>query len=477
MKLMRAAMACAAGLVLAGGLAATAADAAAAAGVWRTARELAGIGSLNKGNSALLTLSCGSPGNCAAGGYYSLSGGRREAFVADERNGTWRPARAVPGIGTLNKAGDARVLSLSCWSAGNCAAGGSYLDGSHHYQAFVVTEKNGTWGKGIIAPATRTLNKGSAAVQSVSCARAINCSAVGFYHDGANHDQAFVINSRNGAWQAAKPVPGLAALNLGNHAELSAVSCAAPGGCSAGGFYVDASDQFHGFVVTENSGKWGNARQVPGLDALDTGGFARVTVVSCASAGNCDAGGSYHTGLTQVQAFVVTQRNGAWRTAEQVPGTLTLNTGQDAFMTSVSCASTGNCSAAGSYTDSLGHAWPFVVTQKNGQWKSAIPAPGVAGLSGLGGFGEINSLSCASAGNCAGAGQYDDLVSRTQAFVIVQRNGTWSAAVKVPGLLALNKGDSAAAAAVSCHAPAGCTAGGFYYDGSGRQEPFVVATR
>jgi len=60
---------------------------------------------------------------------------------------------------------------------------------------------------------------------------------------------------------------------------------------------------------------------------------------------------------------------------------------------------------------------------------------------------------------------------------MVQRNGTWSAAVNVPGLSVLNKDHSSFAAVVSCHAPAGCTAAGAYHDGSGRQETFVVATK
>jgi hypothetical protein len=112
-----------------------------------------------------------------------------------------------------------------------------------------------------------------------------------------------------------------------------------------------------------------------------------------------------------------------------------------------------------------------------GKWGTAAPAPGVRKLSGLGGFGEINSVSCASAGNCAGAGQYNDSTSHSQAFVIVQRNGTWSATSKVPGLATLNKGQNASAAVVSCRAPTGCSAGGLYHDPFSRQEPFVVARR
>ena len=251
----------AAGAVLAGGPAASAASATGLGGKWRTAMELPGVGSLNKGgNSDLLALSCGSPGNCAAGGYYQLSGGQRQAFVADERRGSWHSAVQLPGIGTLNKGGDARVLSTSCASAGNCAAGGTYRDASGRYQAFVATEKNGRWSKGILAPGSGTLNKGGdAAVQSVSCGRAGACAAVGYYRDGASHRQVLLLNSLNGTWRSAKPVPGLATLNLGNDAELNSVSCTGAGGCSAGGFYVDNSAAFQGFVVTKRAGR-GEAR-------------------------------------------------------------------------------------------------------------------------------------------------------------------------------------------------------------------------
>jgi len=41
--------------------------------------------------------------------------------------GSWGRAIEVPGLGALNK-GDAEVNSVSCASAGNCAAGGDYRD-------------------------------------------------------------------------------------------------------------------------------------------------------------------------------------------------------------------------------------------------------------------------------------------------------------------------------------------------------------
>ena len=51
---------------------------------------------------------------------------------------------------------------------------------------------------------------------------------------------------------------------------------------------------------------------------------------------------------------MVSQVNGTWHTAIEVPGTAALNIRRLARVVSVSCASAGNCSAGGYYTNSSG---------------------------------------------------------------------------------------------------------------------------
>ena len=65
-------------------------------------------------------------GYCAAGGYYTDSAGHRQAFVVTRSAHLWRAAVEVPGSAALSTSGYAGVASLSCGSAGSCAAGGSY---------------------------------------------------------------------------------------------------------------------------------------------------------------------------------------------------------------------------------------------------------------------------------------------------------------------------------------------------------------
>jgi hypothetical protein len=164
-------------------------------------------------------------------------------------------------------------------------------------------------------------------------------------------------------WGTAEEVPGTATLNQGDSAQVESVSCASAGNCSAGGFYTDSSGHAHAFVVSQAGGTWGTAEEVPGTATLNTRGLAAIRSVSCASAGNCSAGGRYTDSSGHTQPFVVSQAGGTWRKAEEVPGTGTLNTGGFAVIASVSCASAGNCSAGGYYGDRFGHSQAFVVSQ------------------------------------------------------------------------------------------------------------------
>ena len=171
--------------------------------------------------------------------------------MAVERDGRWGKAIEVPGLGVLSK-GDAGPLSVSCGSAGNCAAGGDYRN--HGLQGLVAVERHGRWGRAIAVPGLRALNTGKLAeVTSVSCAPAGSCAAGGFYFDRRRHAQWFVAVERNGRWGTAIQVPGLRALNKPADVEVFpnyfSVSCAPAGACAAGGYYTDRHGAMQGFVT------------------------------------------------------------------------------------------------------------------------------------------------------------------------------------------------------------------------------------
>lgn len=56
------------------------------------------------------------------------------------RKGVWQRATEVPGTSVLNAGGGAEINSVSCASPGNCAAGGGYQDSSRRSQALVADE-------------------------------------------------------------------------------------------------------------------------------------------------------------------------------------------------------------------------------------------------------------------------------------------------------------------------------------------------
>jgi hypothetical protein len=135
------------------------------------------------------------------------------------------------------------------------AAGGSYTAGSGLQQTFVASETNGTWGKAKEVPGTGALNKGSramAGVSSLSCTSAGDCAVGGFYTGQAGTFQVFVANETNGTWGTAEKVPGSAALNEGGFAQITSVSCGSAGTCAAGGTYTDLRSHQQAFVVSES---------------------------------------------------------------------------------------------------------------------------------------------------------------------------------------------------------------------------------
>ena len=87
-------------------------------GTWQQAMILPGVGT---SSSQALSVSCPSPGNCAARGFYTDASGNGQVFTTDEVNGVWGSAAKLPG---QSSQGHFSTQShVSCWSAGNCVTG------------------------------------------------------------------------------------------------------------------------------------------------------------------------------------------------------------------------------------------------------------------------------------------------------------------------------------------------------------------
>jgi hypothetical protein len=310
---------------------------------------------------------------------------------------------------------------------------------------------------------------GAASGAALSCSSPGNCAVAGNYGGlaGGFSPAAFVADQRNGTWGRAIEVPGLAALNVGKMSGLNSLSCASAGNCTAGGDYSPggtdagrASPALDAFAVTEKDGTWGRATEVPGTTALNAGHSAVVSSVSCWSAGDCTAAGVYapggvaSPGVVDSQVFVVTEKDGAWGGATGVPGLAALNTGNQGNANSLSCTRGANCAVGGYYTTASGQQEAFVADESAGTWQPAEEVPGSGALNSNGAAG-VTEISCASPGNCGAIGYAAS--NSGEGFLTSEINGTWRTATALPG--ALNP------FSISCAAAGDCVAGGSYLTG------------
>jgi hypothetical protein len=444
-------------------------------GSFGSAVEVAGTAGLNAGgNDEVDVISCASPGNCGAGGFYTDGAGHQQVWVANDVAGSWDPAVEIPGMALLNAGTVSSFNGISCPSAGNCTGVGDYTDESGELQAFVVDEKGGTWGSAIEAPGTGFLNSDGVALGfAVSCSSAGNCTAGGAFANSTAHLQAFSINEVNGVWDSAVQLPGIETLSAGTNSALTWLHCSSAGNCSGVGIYTDASAHTQSFVDDEQNGTWGAAQETPGDATLNAGGDMEYNEISCSSVGNCAAGGFYTDSAAHLQAFTVSEVSGVWGSAAELPGIATMNAGGASAVFGVSCTASGSCSAVGNYTDGSSNEQAFVVDEVGGTWGSIQEAPGSSALNVAGGA-NLNDVSCTSPGNCDAGGFYSDTANSSQALVIDEVDGTWGSAQEAPGTAALNAQGTASVLATSCSTYGNCTAGGFYLDSAGNSQAFAI---
>jgi hypothetical protein len=467
-----------AGLVVGAG-GAQAATPSAATISWGSAQEVPGTAALNTGGGAKVSqVACAAQRDCTAAGYYQRNdggggtSGPARGFVTDAANGTWAPAQDLsPGQEVAD------VGPVSCAPAGPCTElVGVGTSGS----LFARTETAGTGAWSALQPVTLSPAPGSYQVSPgyLSCTSAGNCAAGGYYMDVAG-TEAFVADEKDGIWDTGHEVPGTDFLAAANQAYVRAVSCASDGNCAAGGSYRDTALHDHAYVVDETAGAWGTAVELPGIAALEAGdgGGSAVSSVSCGAPGDCAAVGTYWTTPGAFRAFVADETNGSWQRAEEVPGSAPAGIYDLAQLLSVSCPAAGECAAGGYYNDADGALLPLLADEHAGTWVKAQVLPGTTGTTEA----HALSVSCASPGNCAAGGyfytdHYTGRIHDQQAMVITETGGTWGAITELPGTDALNAGGEAHVNSVSCAPDASCAAGGYYTDAANHLQAFTAST-
>lgn len=395
-------------------------------GVWSASTvDLSQLGSLaGNSNAQLTSISCTAVGDCVAvGSYYDASGA--EGLIETETHGNWSGARLnLSSLPSVSSDPNVSLTSVSCPSQGYCAAVGDYNDASNGQQGLLASESNGTWtvSEADVSPIGGGTPPQTALAQ-VSCASAGHCAAVGIYLDNAGNTLGLIATESNGNWGLQGPdlsdLPSVAVWGT-QDTLLRSVSCPSPGNCTAVGTYIDGTGSVQGMLLDERGGPWAPATEatLPG-DADTTGSPAQsdlsLNSVSCPSTGNCTAVGSYDaTSADDVEALVLTEAGGAWRAAvaASVPSGAAGN--PEASLDSIFCRAPSTCVASGTDEASDGDNAVLIASESSGSWSTAATEQ----ASNYSYFGvNETSVSCAANGYCANAGNLADLVADTTAFL------------------------------------------------------------
>jgi IPT/TIG domain len=371
----------------------------------------------------LNSLACTSVGNCVGVGSYTDSSGNTQAMAATENNGAWRQAVEVTApVGAASNP-NATLNGISCTSAGNCEAVGSYDHTSDEAQAMAVAETNGTWAKAVKVSLPAGGDAGVlAGLYDVSCTSSGDCEAVGSYENTSPPPTtlAMAATETNGTWgQAVKvssPGSGGTVLNI-----LEGVTCTSAGNCEAVGLYGNSVNTGYAMAATETGGTWRQAVAVTApAGAYGSPPQSSLDSLSCTSAGNCEAVGSYPLSSSSDQATEATETNGSWGQAVAVTSPTDAGSPPFVVLTGLSCTSAGNCQAVGYYTDSSSDNQAMSATETNGNWAQATkvtaPADSASNPSAT-----LNGISCTSAGNCEAVGSYTNSSGNTQAMAASER--------------------------------------------------------
>ena len=441
-------------------------------GHWGAVHGVRGAAALLTGEAAVVNaVSCSAPGECTAGGSYAGTSPDENqlGFVADERHGVWGAAVQLPSVDPAT--GASIIQSMSCASPGNCAAAGASDPDEKKAHSFVVSEAGGQWGmpQRLVGAGDFTDLGGSDAV-TMSCARNQpgDCVAGGFFADLSGTSHAVVADESGGTWGRAIPLQAAVITRSGDPAstQVTSVSCASPGNCAAAVSYKPSSGFAQALVADETNGTWGAARPLPGMTGLSHGN-SEADVVSCPAPGSCAVTGKYTDDQGRQQVFAAGEASGAWRQPTPFP----LNAShQDLPGSHLSCGAPGDCAVVGTYSDATGGTHAMVATEAGGAWGQAAKLSGVT--AGAGVLSISSAVSCAAAGDCTVAGSYGS----GHLFTAEERDGAWQPARKLPGEAGLlAAGDVANGfTALSCAAPGNCAVGGSYTGPAGFEHPFVT---
>jgi hypothetical protein len=372
------------------------------------------------------------------------------------------------------------LAAIVCTAKASCTAGGSYqATATHSGEPMIAIESSGRWAPGvrIRLPANAATSDGSATIAGISCPSRSGCVAVGNYTLPTNALHSLIATGHARKWSKARTavLPVGSAANEGSF--LTGVSCTRPGSCVAVGGYTTLAAASEAMAETESGRHWQRAVTIRPPTNADSNPSAHLAAVNCPKAGDCVAVGAYTTKSLTEEVMAAVETKGKWGRAVQIrmPGDALAEPLAELY--SVSCPSARDCVAVGSYSNTADRGLPLVVAESGGHWKRAI------GISALPPGAEysnqdatLNGVTC-TASSCVAVGSYENADAVSMAMAVSESRGRWGSAVQVdtPAHAASGSAQDATLFGVAC-TRAHCTAVGQYVNSTDVDEA-MAATR
>jgi hypothetical protein len=326
--------------------------------------------------------------------------------------------------------------SVSCASASACTAVGFSNSGT----STLAERWNGT------AWTIQTPPNPSAGgdLEGVSCSSASACTAV-----GSTGFTSTLAEQWNGTAWTIQTTPNPPGMQAGG---LDGVSCTSASACTAVGWYQTSSGPEFTLAEQWNGTAWTIQTTPKPSGSTDT----ELNSVSCTSASACTAVGFYQNPLESLEGTLAERWNGTSWTIQSTPNPSGSSL-SDLF--GVSCTSASNCTAVGSSaTSTLAERWDGT------SWtiQSTPNPPGSTQIF-------LDGVSCTSASSCTAVGHYQSTLTLAEVW-----NGTSWAIQGTPNKAGYS---DSALAGVSCTSVSACTAVGAYSKDEYNNTSFTLAEK
>jgi hypothetical protein len=381
-------------------------------------------------------VTCAAASDCWAVGYSRVD--TLQQTLLERWNGT---AWIIVASPNKNAAQNNTLLGVTCVSASDCWAVASYFNGS--VQQTLIERWDGTSWTIVTSPNTSASQNNI--LYDVSCVSGSECWTIGYYL--ADLAWQTLIERWDGiSWTiVTSPSTGPAQNNF-----LNSVTCASSSECWAVGFY-DTGSAYQTLIERWNGISWTIVAS-PNTSATQEN---RLFGVTCASASDCWAVGRYVLPSGYAQTLIERWDGTSW-TIVTSPNT---SATEENYLWDVTCASASDCWAVGSYGSGSGTGHTLIERWDGTTWAIvASPNPTPSPLN----YNFLKGVTCTSASECWAVGYH--FTNGAYRTLIERWDGTAWAIVNSPNTSATQYNFLIG---VTCTSASDCWAVGYHYDDSG----------